>query len=508
VIDVSIGGTVRMSPNRDELLRSIDANFVVAHGNQTLYDAIQLLREQGGQDWWYLIVDIGARFRFLATRFSDLRDRVEAEGTTVLNTMLRDVGAPLYSVHLVDLGTNLPYALNLASENPNGLVVVVEMAKERRRTPTGSLSPLNVIGVLSLLATRGAVDMSKPSLDELVDNLNIPPAPDVFDTVPVPVPAPVESSPDIDADLQQAFRESIGEVEEALKKKAGAEPEPVPKMAPQAPPAPAPLAAGEIPAVERRSAKEDREAAPPAASSGAAAPSGGEQAHSAFLDVSVGGDVKEGGEVNVAGQDVNITKINSYEGDYVEGDKVIGGDEVHGNKTVIFNPEKEKKQQERRFEAAFPHEVHQGKEYKLWVAVMLPDAASPFSEDEKAKLSADTSKDAAPVDFEVDPKTGDLIPAKLDVTITGDGFEVVGESTKVLTVHPDGQTAKRWFLVRAEEEGPQQVMVEISQGGHLIKELTVEAVVFAEQRKPQRMLNLSLKIAAFSLSLSFGIAAA
>ena len=139
---------------------------------------------------------------------------------------------------------------------------------------------------------------------------------------------------------------------------------------------------------------------------------------------------------------------------------------------------------------------------------MLPNAVSPFSEEEKAALTKDTSKDAAPVDFEVDPKTGDLIPARLDVTITGDGFEVIGESSKILTVQPDGQTSKRWFLVRADEEGPQQVMIEISQGGHLIKELAVEAAVFAEQKKPQGLLNLSLKIAVFSLSLSFGVVTA
>ncbi len=491
-----------MALNRDELLRSIDSNFVVAHGNQTLYDAVQLLKEQGGQDWWYLIVDIGARFRFLATRFSDLRDRVEAEGSLILNTMLRDVGPPLFSVHLVDLGTNLPYALNLASENPNGLVVVVEMAKERRRTPTGSLSPLNVIGVLSLSATRSAVDMSKPPLDKLVEKLTPPPAPDVFDTAPVSVP--LESLADVDTDLQQAFRESIGDVEKAVEE--AAEPELPSQPAPLSKMAPAPLAVDELPAVERgemqpstgaeapvedakrKSAKEGeeprarREMAPPAAASGTAAPAGAGLVGSPFLDVSVGGDVKEGGEVNVAGRDVNITKINAFQ-------------------------EKEKKQQDRRFEAAFPYEVHQGKEYKLWVAVMLPGAPSPFSDEEKAALSDDTTRDAAPVDFEVDPKTGDLIPAKLDVTITGDGFEVIGEATKVLTVQPDGQTTKRWFLVRAGEEGPQQVMIEISQDGHLIKEMTVEAAVFAEQKKPQG-LNLSLRIAAFSLSLTFGVAAA
>ncbi|MBN1121324.1 MAG: hypothetical protein JXJ17_09600 [Anaerolineae bacterium] len=499
-----------MAPNRDELLSSIDSNFVVAHGNQTLYDAVQLLKEQGGQDWWYLIVDIGARFRFLATRFSDLRDRVESEGSLLLNTMLRDVGPPLFSVHLVDLGTNLPYALNLASENPNGLVVVVEMAKERRRTPTGSLSPLNVIGVLSLSATRGAVDMSKPSLDKLIEKLTPPSAPDAFDTVPVPVP--FESLVDIDADLQQAFRESIGDAEELMKEseelmEESAEPELPAQPAPSSKAAPAPAADEEPPAVERgdmqpstgaeapaeeakrKFAKEGEEprarremAPPPTATPSAAAPAGAGLAGSPFLDVSVGGDVKDGGEVNVAGRDINITKINTFQ-------------------------EKEKKQQDRRFEAAFPHEVHQGKEYKLWVAVMLPDAPSPFSAEEKAVLSDDTSKDAAPVGFEVDPKTGDLIPAKLDVTITGDGFEVLGEATKVLTVQPDGQTTKRWFLVRAEEEGPQQVLIEISQEGHLIKELTVEAAVFAVQKKPQG-LNLSLRIAAFSLSLTFGIAAA
>jgi hypothetical protein len=51
------------------------------------------------------------------------------------------------------------------------------------------------------------------------------------------------------------------------------------------------------------------------------------------INVNIGGNV--GGEVNVSGRDINKTEIGSVQGDYVGGDKVVQGDEVRGDKTVI-----------------------------------------------------------------------------------------------------------------------------------------------------------------------------
>jgi hypothetical protein len=232
------------------------------------------------------------------------------------------------------------------------------------------------------------------------------------------------------------------------------------------PPAPAPASKGEA-------------AAPPQAVEGSAPPEEDDkEEREREIEVRIDGSVSAGGEVNVAGGDI-VTNV------------------------YVTAEEKRTQPQDRRFEAAFPHEVDVAEEYRLWIAVLLPDAPSPFGADQQAKLLEDTADDAVPVAFDVDAATGKLKPVELDVTVTGDGFEIVGQAAKKLTVWPDGKLSKRWFLLRASRPGVQRALVEITQEGRLLQEFTVEATAVARRPAARGALNVSLKVATFNLSFSF-----
>jgi hypothetical protein len=189
----------------------------------------------------------------------------------------------------------------------------------------------------------------------------------------------------------------------------------------------------------------------------------------------------------------------TVEGDLVTGDKRVEGDEVHGDKYVYLGSPPEKTTSfPRRVEAAFPQECELGKEQVLWVAIMLPEAESPFASGSRNRDTRDVS-----VPMPVDAVTGDVKPADIEVSVTATGFRIEGEHTKLLTVWPDGRTAKRWFQLQPEADGEQTIRVELSMGGRLLDELSLSARVFASEKRPARGLNLSLSVAVFGLSLSF-----
>ena len=129
------------------------------------------------------------------------------------------------------------------------------------------------------------------------------------------------------------------------------------------------------------------------------------------IKVTVGGDVSAGGTITVAGRD------------------------------IIYNllpPEKQTKEQQRRFEAAFPHEVHREETYDLWVVVAHPDTPPFFRDDQEANIVEEKPDSAVAIEFEVDRSTGELKPAEVEVQVTGDGFEIVGDSSKLLTLTSAG----------------------------------------------------------------------
>ena len=194
------------------------------------------------------------------------------------------------------------------------------------------------------------------------------------------------------------------------------------------------------------------------------------------INVSVGGDVSAGGTITVAGRDIVYN---------------------------ILPPEKQTKNQDRRFEAAFPREAHRDETYDLWVVVALPDAPPFFTDDQEANIVEEKPDSPVSVEFEVDRSTGALKPAEVEVQVTGDGFEIVGPTKRILTVNPDGTPDKRRFLAKAVETGEQRLIIEFMQDGKLLKEMTIAAEVFAPDKKPAGALNLSFQVAIFGVTLSF-----
>lgn len=216
------------------------------------------------------------------------------------------------------------------------------------------------------------------------------------------------------------------------------------------------------------------EASPPASMESASADEVEEAAES--INVSIGGNVSAGGTITVAGRDVIYN---------------------------VLPPEKQTKEQARRFEAAFPREVHRGETYDLWVVVALPDAPPFFTDEQEANIVEEKPDSPVSVAFEVDRATGTLKPAEVEVQVTGDGFEILGDTSRLLTVHPDGTPDKRRFLAKALETGTQRLIVEFMQDGKLLKEMTIAAEVFAPDKKPAGALNLRLQVAIFGITMSF-----
>lgn len=201
-----------------------------------------------------------------------------------------------------------------------------------------------------------------------------------------------------------------------------------------------------------------------------------------------------------------ITRIERVDGDVVTGDKVIGGDEIHGDKLIYMTPpEHETRDQPRRFEAAFPQACRLGVEQRLWVAVMLPDASSPFTD--RVQDHEVSASEEVGVPLPVDGRTGKLKPLDLEVTVTATGFKVEGEETKKLTVWPDGRTVKRWFQLEPETVGEQSVHVEVCVDGRLLHEMALTAEVVKPQSVSAGLFNFSLRIATFSLTLTFAAGA-
>jgi hypothetical protein len=194
--------------------------------------------------------------------------------------------------------------------------------------------------------------------------------------------------------------------------------------------------------------------------------------------VEIGQNVESGGQVIVAGRDV-----------------IVGA-----------QPAEKAQAQMRRFEAALPQETQVGVEHKLQIAVMMPDAPSPFGDTDRPQATERT--DDVPIALPVDRETGELKPVEIEVAVTAASFRIKGDSKKMLTVWPDGRTAIRWFLLEPEETGKQDVQIELSCQGRLLAEISVHTVVYAPEAKARPLLNLSLSIVSFRLNVSFAAGAA
>lgn len=359
----------------DSVMSIVQDTFIVVPASQTLRDALALLTEQNGQEWWYLVVERG-NGGYLAARFSNLRERLKAEGSDLLDSPLTTLeGSELPEAVIIGWGLTADEARKVAQSHVSGIAVVVWNGA--------------VLGLVDVGRTRQAMAFGEASMSEM---------------------ASASSS-------------------QGLARHA-------------APPPPSP------------------------------APATGLQ-----LDSLSVGDV--GGNVNVAGGDI-VTHVHNY----------------------APTPD-ETRDQPRRFEAAFPSEVHVGVDERIYVAVLLPDAPSPFGLEPDEKPKATESSEEVAIAMPVDRATGQLRKVDLDVTVTATGIKTEGQSTKTLTVWPDGRPAIRWFQLEPQAAGSQTISIEIEQDGSLLTEIELQTTVVDPQAKPRSALSRVFAVIASPLGLQF-----
>lgn len=133
-----------MNPLSDEHIKR--HRYLLMAPDETVLEAIALLRDEGGYDWWYLVVELSDGSYALAP-FASLAPGIEAEGASYLDRPLRDlIGDPLQRADvLIDIDDiSLDDALTAAAGSDIGLATLLR----------GGM----FYGLLPVGRTRGAFD--------------------------------------------------------------------------------------------------------------------------------------------------------------------------------------------------------------------------------------------------------------------------------------------------------------------------------------------------------------
>jgi hypothetical protein len=156
-----MGRVLSMALERTNLPARLADRFVLRPGTETLREAVAVLNERDGRDWWYLLVDVGRRGELLAVRFADLIERILDEGPMIFHRSLMDFGPPLVPAAVVDASASRATIERLAAANPNGLVILAEGGQR------GDAS--HILGVINIRETRHVPDPETPTLSELAE---------------------------------------------------------------------------------------------------------------------------------------------------------------------------------------------------------------------------------------------------------------------------------------------------------------------------------------------------
>ncbi|MGF1504380.1 MAG: hypothetical protein ACFB51_04485 [Anaerolineae bacterium] len=188
----------------------------------------------------------------------------------------------------------------------------------------------------------------------------------------------------------------------------------------------------------------------------------------------------------------------------VAGGHIIQGDFVQ--QVYVINEQQQKRQlveeQYRVFETAFPEKSIVDEVAMLGVAVYLPGLPSPFKPDEEPRQV--TRSDQVAVQLPVDEESGKLQPIDVEITVTAGEFRVVGgQSTKTLTIWPDGKPAVRWFQLEPREAGSQIIQVELTFDNRLLQEIQLVVNVEGAQTGVVAALTQALSITRVPLQFNF-----
>ncbi len=119
---------------------------------------------------------------------------------------------------------------------------------------------------------------------------------------------------------------------------------------------------------------------------------------------------------------------------------------------------------DRRIDSAVPSHAEVGQRLDLLVQVRFPDSPLLGREDWPTKTKPDhveQTSESVPLEFPVDPRTGKLGAARLEVQIVAPDFEIAGAARQRLLVPPEEYSKCLAFLITPKKTGVCRINVEI-----------------------------------------------
>ena len=164
---------------------------------------------------------------------------------------------------------------------------------------------------------------------------------------------------------------------------------------------------------------------------------------------------------------------------------------------------------DRRIDAAVPSNAELGRQIDVLVQVRFPDSP-PLSLEKwptkKKPSSIEESSDPVQLEFPVEPGTGKLVSAKLEVRIVAPDFNIEGSDRQKVEVPPDQESKLVSFLLTTLRPGECRINVVVySTDQTYLGTLPLETVVGTTESPPETIvssLKLSTKVSEHALSRS------
>jgi hypothetical protein len=170
-------------------------------------------------------------------------------------------------------------------------------------------------------------------------------------------------------------------------------------------------------------------------------------------------------------------------------------------------------ERKRRFEAAMPQTSQVGRVTEIRVMVALPDSKGlrahlpDWTAADDLIARKDVTQDEVPVDFPVDPETGDPLPIDMFVHVAAPGFEME-EKTKKIHISPahDSGTVT-FFLTPREGRKRGRVRVELFKDEELTTLVGSLTLLTEVKSKREELAKLLWAVATFPFSFAFAAGA-